>query len=36
MIYTHVINRGGRGAISPLDTLARGAALETVPSNRTI
>jgi len=24
MIYTHVLNRGGRGAISPFDRLAHG------------
>ena len=23
MIYTHVLNRGGRGAISPFDRLGR-------------
>jgi integron integrase len=36
MIYTHVINRGGHGAISPLDTLAARASPSTVPSGRTI
>ena len=28
MIYTHVLNRGGRGVYSPLDRLRKGAARE--------
>jgi hypothetical protein len=29
MIYTHVLNRGGRGVVSPLDRLARTGSCET-------
>jgi site-specific recombinase XerD len=32
MIYTHVLNRGGRGVVSPLD--ARSALTSSVTSDR--
>jgi integron integrase len=32
MIYTHVLNRGGRGVVSPLDAPAAPVAREAVPS----
>ena len=28
MVYTHVLNRGGRGVHSPLDRLRKGASVE--------
>jgi site-specific recombinase XerD len=32
MIYTHVLNRGGRGVVSPLDRIAEPRSLSEAPA----